>query len=129
MVPLRTRARLLRSSNTCKLQYKVDVTLVPYRRDGPFFQICCNLQYEINIFPAMGPRMIFGPNLQHMAPFGIPTTVFCMVFQHATLVFSIPGLIFRPRDLDLGSGWAGEFFCKKGPGIRDFVEEMVPHGV
>ena len=65
--------------------------------------------------------MVFSPNLQHMAPFGIPTTGFCMVFHCASSMFSAPGLIFEPRDLDLGSGWAGDLFCPKmGPRKRWF---------
>ena len=61
-------------------------------------------------------RMVFGHTLQHMAPFGIPTTGFCMVFQHATLIFSTTGPILGPQDLDLGSGWAGDLFGPKiGP--------------
>ena len=53
--------------------------------------------------------------MQHMAPFGISTIGFCMVFRHATLVFSTPGTIFGPPDLDLGPGWPGPpFLGKKG---------------
>ena len=63
--------------------------------------------------------MVFGHNLQHMAPFGVPTTVFCMVFRHATLVFSTPGAIFGTPIPDLDPGWAGDLFCPKmGPGKR-----------
>ena len=57
----------------------------------------------------------FGRFLQHMAPFGIPTTGFCMVFQCATSICSALRLIFGPRDLDLGSGCVGDcFFLKNG---------------
>ena len=53
------------------------------------------------------PRMVFGLNLQHMAPFRVPTTGFCMVFRHATLVFSTPETFLRFWTLkhfrDLGS--------------------------
>ena len=61
------------------------------------------------------PEMVFGHNLQHMAPFGIPTTGFCMVFQHGTLVFSPPGTIFGTPDPKFGS-WLrrGPFSRKKG---------------
>ena len=38
------------SLKACKLQYIVDVTLVSPRRDGHFFQICCNLQYKSKLF-------------------------------------------------------------------------------
>ena len=37
-----------------------------------------------------------------MAPFGIPTTGFCMVFQYATLVFSSPGTILGTPDPKFG---------------------------
>ena len=132
----RAAAERARSLKACKLKYKVDVTLVSPRRDGPFFQICWFLQQEINlfgfrlapgpswspcchphlytpapassIFQAMWPKMVFGHNLQHMAPFGIPTSGFCMVFQYGSLIFSTPGPILGPQDLDLGSGWAGD---------------------
>ena len=57
--------------------------------------------------------MVFVHNLQHMAPFGLTTTVFCMVFQDGTLVFSPPEAILGARDLDLGSGWAGDLFLAK----------------
>ena len=49
------------------------------------------------------PRNGFGRNLQHMAPFGIPTTGFCMVFQCATLVFSTPGTISGTPDRKFGA--------------------------
>lgn len=39
-----------RSLEACKLRGKVDVTLVSPRRDGHFFQICCNLQYKSKLF-------------------------------------------------------------------------------
>ena len=109
----------------------------------------CKLQYEINLFglrsplgpswapgpssivQAMWPKMVFGHNLQHIAPFGIPTSGFCMVFQYGSLIFSTPGPILGPQDLDLGSGWAGDLFWTKrgGGGKQVFVEEMVPHEV
>ena len=91
----------------------------------------CKLQYEINLFglrsplgpswapgpssivQAMWPKMVFGHNLQHMAPFGIPTSGFCMVFQYGSLIFSTPGPILGPQDLDLGSGWAGDLLGAK----------------
>ena len=38
----------------------------------------------------------FGHNLQHMAPFGMLTGAFCIVFQGGTLIFPIPDL--DPRD-------------------------------
>ena len=78
--------------------------------------------------------MVFGHNLQHMAPFGIPTSGFCMVFQYGSLIFSTPDPILGPPDPRFGS-WRvpaglGTFFAqKRGPGKHDIVEEMVPHGV
>ena len=45
----------------------------------------------------MQPEMVFGHNLQHMAPFGVLTIAFCMVFQGATLIFSAPGTRFGAR--------------------------------
>ena len=72
-------------------------------------------------FCPIQPQMVFGPNLQHMAPFGVSTTAFCMVFQHATLIFSTTGPILGAQDLDLGSGWAGDLFGPKmGPEKRWF---------
>ena len=74
--------------------------------------------------------MVFGHNLQHLAPFGIPTSGFCMVFQYESFIFSTSGAILGPQDLDLGSSWAvGTNRQKWGPGKHDFVEEMVPHEV
>ena len=43
------------------------------------------------------PEMVLGHNLQHMAPFGMLTIAFCMVFQGATLIFSAPGTRFGAR--------------------------------
>ena len=70
-----------------------------------------------SIFQAMWAKMVFGHNLQHMAPFGIPTSGFCMVFRCATLVFLTSEPILGPQDPDLGSGWAWDPFSQKmGPG-------------
>ena len=63
--------------------------------------------------PSVSLENGFGHNLQHMPPFGITTTALCMVFQYATLICSNPGLILGPRDLDLGSNWAGDFCWQK----------------
>ena len=99
----------------------------PVQARRSFVFICHKTQYEINIFLGGGPRMVFGPNLQHMAPFGVPTTVFCMVFRHATLVFSTPGAIFGTPIPDLDPGWAGDVFCPKmGPGKRWFCGRNGP---
>ena len=43
---------------------------------------------EISILWQVPFKMVFGHNLHYMAPFGIPRTGFCMVFQHASLVVS-----------------------------------------
>ena len=60
---------------------------------------------------AFTPKMVFGPNLHYMAPFAIPRTGFCMVFQRASFVFSCPGADFGAQDwiLDprIGFGSAG----------------------
>ena len=57
-----------------------------------------------------------------------------MVFQHATLVFSTPGIIFGTPDPKSGPrlGWEHLFSKKGGSGMlgkHDFVEELVPHEV
>ena len=62
--------------------------------------------------------MVFGHNLQHMAPFGIPNTGFCMVFRHANLLFSGSGMIFGSQDPEFVPrmcrlGW-GPFWAKNG---------------
>ena len=59
--------------------------------------------------------MVFGHNLQHMAPFGVSTTGFCMVFRHATLVCSTPGAIFGTPDPNFGPRLGqGPFLTKNG---------------
>ena len=71
--------------------------------------------------------MVFGRDLQHMAPFGISTSGFCMVFRYANLVFSTPDLKFGGPGAPAGPGtFLGQ---KRGPGKHDFVEEMVSHEV
>ena len=42
--------------------------------------------------------MVFGLNLHSMAPFAIPRTGFCMVFQRASFVLSCPGTDFGAQD-------------------------------
>ena len=42
--------------------------------------------------------MVFGHNLHHMAPFGIPRVAFCMVFRRASFVFSCQGTDFGAQD-------------------------------
>ena len=69
-------------------------------------------------------NMIFGRNLQHMAPFGMPTSGFCMVFQCTTLVFSAPGGHFGIPDPRFGSWRApaglGTFFAQKN-GLENLI--------
>ena len=77
--------------------------------------------------------MVFGHNLQHMAPFGIPTTDSGMVVQCATLIFSTPRLIFATQYPRFGPqrvpAGPGTFLSQKwGPNEDGFAEEGVPHG-
>ena len=62
--------------------------------------------------------MVFGHTLQHiiiMAPYGVSTIGFCMVFPCATLIFSTPEPI---------SGSPGLLWVTKGePEQHDFVEK------
>ena len=86
------------------------------------------------VFHATWPKMVFGHNLQHMAPFGILSTGFCMVFRHAFFVCSGSGLIFGARDPEFGppdvpAGLGTFLGQKRGPEKDGFVEEMVPRGV
>ena len=55
-------------------------------------------------FTPIQAEMVFGHNLQHMAPFGMLTIAFCMVFQGATLIFSTPGARFLAPGPDSGPG-------------------------
>ena len=55
-------------------------------------------------FWAPTPKMVWGHNLQHMAPFGALTGGFCMVFQPTTLIFLTLDPIFGAPTLDLGPG-------------------------
>ena len=54
-----------------------------------------------------------------MAPFGIPRTEFCMVFQRASFVFHAEGPMFEPGIGFLNPGstfWPGDLFgVKNGP--------------
>ena len=75
--------------------------------------------------------MVFGHNLQHMAPFGIPNTGFCMVFRHANFVILGSRMIFGHQDPEFGPpdvpAGPGTFLGQKwGPEKDGFVEEMVP---
>ena len=72
--------------------------------------------------------MIWGHNLQQMAPFGALTGGFCMVFDSLTLIFLTPDPIFgapNPR----GRPWEarGPFLAQKGgPKKHNCVEGLVP---
>ena len=66
------------------------------------------------------PKMVFGHNLHHMAPFGILEAGFCMVFRCASFCFLAPGTHFGtpgpkfgPGIWKLGPGWPGEVFGPK----------------
>ena len=75
--------------------------------------------------------MVFGHNLRYMAPFDFSRAGFCMVFRHASFVFSCPGtdLGGRGRILDLqvnilarGPFWPQKMVPKKNVLWRnDFV--------
>ena len=62
-----------------------------------------------------------GHNLQHMAPFGMLTIAFCMVFQGATLIFSDPGGRIWPPGLDFGPGVQNLGLGKFGIQIRPWA--------
>ena len=69
-----------------------------------------------------------------MAPFGIPSTGFCMVFlKHATLAFSTLGTNFDPGDPNLGPGahiwaWSPNLGSKLGPGPLGPRAPLGPRG-
>ena len=50
MVCLVTRSRHASTHFCCYFTYFVHVTFTTLQRNGPFFQICCKLQYKINFF-------------------------------------------------------------------------------
>ena len=54
-----TRSRYAAAHFCCYLPYFVHVTFATLQRNGPFFQICCKLQYKINVFP---PKVVSGPD-------------------------------------------------------------------
>ena len=76
-----------------------------------------------SIFQAMWTKMGFGHNLQHMAPFGIPTSGFCMVFQYGSLVCSTPtpGPIWDPRIWIWVPAGLGTFFFPKNGGPENMI--------
>ena len=78
---------------------------------SPLFKAFRNIQYAISAVICTIPGM---------APFGMPTTGFCMVFRYGNLVFSAPGTHFWNPGAQIwileGSGWAGDlFWLKMGP--------------
>ena len=75
--------------------------------------------------------MVFGPYLQHVTLFAIPTTVFCVFFRHATFVCSTPGTIFGTPYPRFGPQLGrGPFSAQnRAQNKNGFVEEMVPHEV
>ena len=120
-----------KSMSPSKTHHKI-VIMFLYRVFAEKHNIGCTIEHQL--VKAMWPNMVFGHNLQHMAPFGIPTSGFCMVFQYGSLIFSTPEPIFGTPDPRSGSGRVpaglGTFFAKKrGPEKLDFVVDMVPHGV
>ena len=52
---------------------------------------------------AKWPKMVFGNNLHHMAPFGILEAGFCMVFRPASFWFLVPGTHFWTPEPKFGS--------------------------
>ena len=76
-----------------------------------------DLGFGIWYFSPIQPEMVFGCNLQHMAPFGMLTTAFCMVFQGATLIFSAPGARF----------WAQGQILAPGPGPGPKIGARAPN--
>ena len=94
--------------------------------NAPNRAICCKLWP--NLFWWWGakiwgphPKMVWGHNLQHMAPFGATTIRFCMVFQYATLICLTPDPIFGALTPHLGPGRArGPLGAKKG-GLKNIT--------
>ena len=66
--------------------------------------------------------------MQHMAPFGISITGFCMVFRYATLIFSNPGSICGTPDSKFVP-WLGRgpFSAKHGTRNNMNVWKKWPH--
>ena len=77
-------------------------------------------------------KMVLGHNLHYIAPFAIPRTGFCMVFQRASFVVHARGQIWEPgiRLLDLGQRVGPETFLgsKMGPENSGFATESFCHG-
>ena len=79
------------------------------------------------------PQNVFAHTLHYMAPFAIPNTGFCMVFQRASFVFFMPrGGILSPGSYFLISGrhfGPGTFLgSKMGPEKSEFATESFCHG-
>ena len=65
--------------------------------------------------------MVWGHNLQHMAPFGALTNAFCMVFQPATLIFLTPDPIFEAPGQGLGHRRPGGPFWAQNGGPKNMI--------
>ena len=63
-----TRPRHAFTHFCCYLPYFVHVTFATLQRNGRFFQICCKLQYKINVFP---PKVDSGPDSLRKSPKGL----------------------------------------------------------
>ena len=55
-------------------------------------------------FSCQVPKIVFGHNLHHMAPFPDPRPGFCMVFRRATFIFLAPGTTSWTQDPIFGLG-------------------------
>ena len=128
------------SLKPCKLQYKVDVTLFPCRRDGPFFQICCKIQYEINtlvsdrlLIPLGHHGARLPPNCNIWLRLDCRPLFSAWFFGTQLWYFQPRGRFLGPRSqiwTPAGPCWAGDFFVQTWDLEKDgFVEEMVTHGV
>ena len=80
---------------------------------------------DLNQFstPNLGPTpdMVWGYNLQHMAPFGALTSGFCMVFQPATLIFLTPDPILGAPGQGLGPRRPGGPFWAQNGGPENMI--------
>ena len=59
--------------------------------------------------------------MQHMAPFGISTIGFCMVFQYATLIFSTLDPIFGAPGPGLGPRRPSPPFGAQNGGLKNMI--------
>ena len=121
----RLRSRLPVVLKHYKLRYKMDLTL----KNPPVFQEInghvadfIDFTMQNQLFPLKSrpaytrilrdtPKKVFGHNLCYMAPFDFSRAGFCMVFRHASYVFSClradlggRGRILEPRGRHFGLG-------------------------